>query len=109
MVMALSEMPVVSVGDTEVWAIDYTDILDSTETLTGPTATEVSTTDLTIANVAVNVAAVTINGVSVAIGKAVQFKASGQKVDTAYRILVTVTTTSTPARTLARHAKFRVE
>lgn len=109
MVMALSEMPVISVGDTELFAIDYTDLLDDTETLTGPTATEVSTTDLTIANVAVNVAAVTINGVSVAIGKAVQFKISGQKIDTAYRVLVTVTTTSTPARTLARHAKFRVE
>jgi hypothetical protein len=109
MVMALSEMPVVSVGDTEVWAIDYTDILDDTETLTGPTATEVTSTDLTIANVAVNSAAVTINGVSVAIGKAVQFKISGQKVDAAYKVLVTVTTTSTPARTIARHAKFRVE
>ena len=109
MVLALSEMPVVSVGDTEVWAIDYTDILDSSETLTGPTCTEVTTTALTIASVAVNNAIVVINGVNVAIGKAVQFSVRGQVVNTMYTLLVTVTTTSTPARTLARHAKFRVE
>ena len=109
MVMALSETPVISVGDTENIAIDYTDILDGTETLTGPTATEVSTTDLTIASVAVNVAAQTINGVSVAIGKAVQLSVRGQKLGTAYKVLVTVTTTSTPARVLTRHAAFTVE
>ena len=109
MVMLLSETPVISVGDVEVFAIDYTDILDGTETLTGPTATEVSTTDLTIANVAVNVAAITVKGVTVAIGKAVQCKVSGQKLGTAYKLLVSVNTTSTPARTLVRHVPFTVE
>lgn len=109
MVMVLSETPVISVGDVELFALDYTDILDSTETLTGPTATEVSTSDLTIANVAVNSAAITVKGVTVAIGKAVQLKVSGQKVSTSYKILVTVSTTSTPARTLARHVAFTVD
>ena len=33
MVMVLSETPVISVGDVELFAIDYTDILDGTETL----------------------------------------------------------------------------
>jgi hypothetical protein len=109
MALALVELPTISVGDTELFAIDYTDMLDSSETLTGPTCAEVTTTALTIANVAVNSAAVTINGVSVAIGKAVQFKVSGQVINTTYTLLVTVTTTSSPARVLARHAKFRVE
>ena len=109
MAILLSELPTISVGETELFALDYTDLLDGSETLTGPTVAEVTTTDLTIASVAVNSAIQTINGVSVAVGQAVQFSVAGQKIDTTYKLLVTVTTTSTPARTLTRWAKFRVE
>jgi hypothetical protein len=107
MTISLPQTPVISLGDIENFAIDYTDVLDSTETLTGtPTVVEQTTTDLTIASVAVNTSALTILDSSVSVGKAVQFKVSGQKVNTRYTLLVTVGTTSTPARTLKRLARF---
>lgn len=109
MTIALAQLPTISVGDVEVFAIDYTDILDSTETLSSPTVVEQTTTDLTIASVAVNTSALTILDDSVSIGKAIQFKVSGQKVNTSYTMLVTVGTTSTPARTLKRLARFECE
>lgn len=110
MTITLPQMPVISVADVEVFAIDYTDVLDAAELLTGtPTVTEVTTTDLTISNVAINTAALTILDKSVSIGKAVQFKIINQKVNTTYTLLVTVGTTSTPARTLKRLARFEVE
>lgn len=56
-------------------AVDFTGKLDTSELLTGtPTVTEVDTTHFTISTIAINTAAVEINGVTVAIGNAVQFK-----------------------------------
>ena len=109
MAVTLPEYPVISVGDMELFAIDFTDLLDAGETLTSPTVAEVTSTDLTISNVAVNVAAITVKGVSVAIGCGLQWKVTGQKVNTTYTLLATVTTTSTPARTLKRNVRFGVE
>jgi hypothetical protein len=110
MTITLPQMPVISVADVEVFAIDYTDVLDDAETITGtPTVAEQTTTDLTISNVSVNSVAMTILDKSVGIGKAVQFKVVNQKVNTTYTLLVTVGTTSTPARTLKRLARFEVE
>jgi hypothetical protein len=109
MALALVELPTIGVGDVELFAIDYTEILDTGEALSSGTATEVTTTALTITNVAVNSDTLVINGVNVNIGRALSFKVSGQVINTTYTILVTVITNSSPARTLARHAKFRVE
>ena len=96
-----------SVGDTDVGAIDMAPYLDAGDldiyVTTGEkcaslTVVELTTTALTIANVAVSTAALIINGVSVPIGKAVQFSYLGMAASTEYKLLITVTTDSTPAR-----------
>ena len=56
-----------------LFTFDYTNDLGSNETLTGtPTVEEITTTDLTIGTPAINSSAVTVNGVEIAAGKAVQ-------------------------------------
>jgi len=74
-------------GAVELFSVDFQDSLDSGITLTGtPSVTEVneddvaagSGADLTINNVAVSTAALTINDRSVAIGLAVQFLVQGR-------------------------------
>ena len=87
------------------FAVDFTDELDSGELLTGtPTVAELTSTDLTITNVAVNTAALTltVDGVqrTVAIGKGVQGHVSGQNAATGYRVKVTAQTDASPAQTL---------
>lgn len=79
--------------------------LDVGELLTGtPTITEltdgVASSDLSFSNQAVNTAALTINGQSVAAGQAVQFKVSGGVNGQTYTIRITVATNATPAQTL---------
>ena len=55
-------------------SIDFRGKLDSGEVLTGtPTVTEVTTTDLVISNPQVSTGILTINGVDVPIGEAIQF------------------------------------
>jgi hypothetical protein len=78
--------------------LDMTGYLNSGELITGtPTVTEVTTTDLTISNKAVNTAALTINHVEVAIGKAIQCTVVGQKAATAeYCLLVGYTSDASP-------------
>ena len=90
-------------GDTDTGAVDFTDLLDSGELVASATVTEVSTADLTIGSVAVNAAAIVVNDATVAIGKAVQWSASGPQAGTTYTFKVTATTDSTPARVLVRH------
>jgi len=103
MAITLQQRPSISASDVELVAIDYQSHLDTGETLTGtPTVVEVTTTDLTLGNKAVSSAVLTILGRSVPIAEAVQFSVTGQKAGTQYRIRVTVSTTSTPARTLVR-------
>lgn len=103
MPIKLDQRPVISVGDTDSAKIDYTDYLDPTELLTGtPTVAEVTTADLTLTNKTVNTTEVRIIERDVAIGKAVQFKVSGQKINTEYSIRITVSTTS--GRTSVRDA-----
>ena len=100
MPITLEQRPCISSGDTETVAIDGQEYLDSGELFTGtPTITEVTTTDLTLANKAVNTAALTILGQSVAIGQAIQFSVSGQSAATTYRIRCSCGTDATPART----------
>jgi hypothetical protein len=103
MPIKLDQRPVIAVGDTDFAKVDYTDYLDSTELLTGtPLVDEVTTTDLTITSKAINVASVRILERDVGIGKAVQFKVSGQKVNTEYTIRITVSTDG--GRTCVRDA-----
>lgn len=103
MPIKLEQRPVISVGETEVVSIDYTEYLDADELLAGtPTVVEVTTTDLTLTNKVVNTAAVRILERDVAIGKAVQFKISGQEINTQYSIRVTATTDG--GRTVVRDA-----
>ena len=106
MAKQLSQRHTVSVGETEVVAVNYTDHLDSGELLTGtPTVAEQTTSDLTLANKAVNTATYleAVSGDTVAIGAAVQFSAlGGTAANSPYTIRVTVTTDATPARTFVR-------
>jgi len=67
--------------------VDLRGKLDTGETLTGaPTVAEVTTTHLTLSNKIVNVAVVSINGQTVGIGLAVQFKVAGGTAGTVYTI-----------------------
>ncbi len=108
MVLQLEQLPVISEGDTETVAIDYTDWLDSGELLTGtPTIVEVTTSDLTLASKAVSTGSLTILGRTVATGAAVQCSVSGQLEATGtYTLAITVSTDATPARTKVLHARF---
>ena len=99
------------VGETRTPAVSFVDLLESGELLTGtPTVTEVTTTDLTLDNKAVNTGELTINSKTVAIGQAVQFRVSDQSVaNSPYTLLVTVSTDATPAQTFKRKLTLLVE
>lgn len=107
MTLELAQVPVLSVGDVDKGAVDFSPYLDSGETITGtPTvADNDSTGHLTISGVAANASALTILGRTVAIGNAVQFTVSGQHAGTTYNLLVTAVTTA--SRTKKVIAKFR--
>lgn len=102
------ERPVTAAGETNLFSVSFDGVLDSGETITGtPTATEETSSDLTISNVTASSTALTINNVSVAIGRAVQFKVVGQLVATRdYTIKITVVTDSSPAQTKIKYVKF---
>ena len=103
MPIKLEQRPVISLGDTDIAKIDYTEYLDADELLTGtPTIVEVTTTDLTLTNKVVNTEEVRILERDVAIGKAILFKVSGQKINTEYTIRITVSTDG--GRTAVRDA-----
>jgi hypothetical protein len=93
-------------GDVEFAGLDFQDILDGTEVLTGtPTVTEVTTGSLTLtsSDKILNASAVTILGRSVAANKAVQFSATNFTAGTTYEVRVVVGTNATPARTFIRN------
>lgn len=88
------------VGATETVAIDFTDRLRDSALLTGtPLIVEVTTSDLTLGSKLVNTAAITINGTSVAIGKAVTFSATGATAGQSYTIKVTCSTNESVVQT----------
>jgi len=106
MAKTLQQIPTMSEGATDVGAVSFVEYLDSGELLASATVTEVSTDDLTIGNVAVNTAELTILGETAAVGQAVQFSVSGMQAGTIYKLLVTGTTDSTPARVEPVWAQF---
>lgn len=100
------------VSETEILSVDYTEVLNTgttNELLASVTSvTEVTTSDLTIANAAVNAAPIDINDIEVAIGKAVQFSVVGGVANTRYKIKIVIATDSTPARALIRYINLDV-
>lgn len=93
-----------SINETEVVSVNYSDILSSGELLTGtPTVSEVSTTNLSLGNKLVSTATYveSFSGETVAIGKAVQFTISTSTLGV-YQVRVSVDTDSTPTRTIVR-------
>ena len=89
-------------------AVSFVGKLDDGELLTGtPLVVEITSTDLTLVNKVISTAALTINGKSVAIGEAVQFKVSTPKANINYDVRLTATTDSTPAQTLIATIRIR--
>jgi hypothetical protein len=92
-----------SAGSTRIVRLNCTNDLDDGASLTGtPTVTEVTTSDLTIANKAVNSATYSdsVTQGTVAIGKAVICTVAGGTAGSTYTLRITVSTDSTPAETL---------
>ena len=88
-------------AETRAVKVSFASDLDSGELLTGtPTITEITTTDLTLANKAVSTAALTILGKTVATGAAVQFTVTGGTAGSVYDVKINVGTDATPAQTL---------
>lgn len=97
----------ISVGDVERIAVDYTDWLDAGELLTGVVVAEVETAALTLDDEAISDAALWILSRTVAAGKAALFSCEAPTAGK-YSILVTVTTNSTPPRTVNRNVRLWV-
>lgn len=89
-------------------AYDFTPLLDEGESLTGTPTVTITPSGPTVSNAAVNVAALTILGETVAIGKAVQFRVSGGSSGVTYTFTISVATNSTPAQTLRRKGRLNL-
>ena len=106
MPIVLPQLPRRSAGMTDNIGINCTDWLDGASFTGTPTAVEQTTSDLTITAVAVSTATLTIEGESVAAGKALQAQVAGGTVGTIYDILFTCSTDEADPRTwekIARH------
>lgn len=101
--------PALAAGDEQNGAVSFAKQLKTGELLTGtPTVEEeAGAGDLVISNVALNTDAEEINGVEVPAYEAVLFHVTSQSAGE-YALKLTVTTDSTPARTLVRYVKFHV-
>lgn len=90
------------VSEARLVSVSFDNELEDGETFTGntPTVTEITTTDLTLDNKAVSTAALEINGKTVAIGRAIQFRVSGGTAGTTYKIAIQCATDATPAQTI---------
>lgn len=103
MPITLTQRHTLSVGATRLVRINGTNDLDDGASFTGtPTVAEVTTTDLTLDNKAVNTATYSdsVTGETVAIGKGIQFTVAGGTRNYTYRVRVTCSTDSSPAETL---------
>jgi hypothetical protein len=95
MAVRAPQVPTQSVNEERFHAISFSGKLDVGELLTGtPTITEIDTALLTITSKAVNTVALTVNGLTVPIGEAVQCKVvgAGMTPGVRYRILVVCST-----------------
>lgn len=92
------QVGLIAAGETRIVSVDYRGKLDSGELLTGTPTVTISPSGPTISNESVNAAALTINGETVAIGQAVQFKITGVTAGVTYNITTVCSTDSTPAQ-----------
>jgi hypothetical protein len=92
-------------------AVSFAPMLDSGELLTGtPTIVEVTTSALTLSNKRVSTGALTIEGVPVLTGQAVQFDVSGGLAGANYTIRITTISDATPqAQTIITNITLEVE
>lgn len=104
------ERPVAVVGESFLASVSFAEVLDIGETLASvSSATEKTTSDLTITSTSVSDAALTISGQSVAAAEAVQMLIAGHLVaNSPYTVTITVATSSTPAQTRIRNFTFDV-
>ena len=107
------ELPEAVVGEAGNFAVSFAGVLDSGELIASVTDVEEqyegTVGDLAITNKVVSTAALVINDLTVAVGKAVQFSVSDQAVANApYTLKITITTDSTPAQTKIRYVRFMV-
>lgn len=96
------QVPSMTLSEVRVASVSFIDKLDDGELLTGTPVVD-AVTGFTFENVAVNTAALTINGKSVAIGQAVQFKVTRTTAvvaDSPFTIPVSCGTDRSPAQTL---------
>ena len=109
-VLYAPQINVKGVNETVNSSVSFVPRLDTGESLTGtPTVTEQVTSALTIDNVALSTATMTINNVSVASGKAVRMRVAGGVANVNYDIQCLVNTDATPAQTLEGYIRLRVE
>lgn len=94
----------IGAGETRTIRVGLQDALETGVTLTLVSITEVTTTDLTLANKAVNTATFDVddNGVvtTVAIGQGVQFAVSGGTAGVTYAVRINCTTSDTVTQTI---------
>jgi hypothetical protein len=105
-------LPILSIGDASDCVVSFDEILSDGEVLIAPVSVvdAGSDSDLSITNVAVNSTAMSVEGNTVAIGKALCFCFSGQSIEgTPYTLRLTVTTNATPGQTIERAVRFSVK
>lgn len=90
-------------------AVDFSGQLDTGELLTGAPTVTASPTGLTIDDEAVSGSALTILGVSVAAGQAIQFSVAGGTAGRTYTISVTCGTTASPDQLLVEDLTLQVD
>jgi hypothetical protein len=103
MVIKLDERPRISVGENEFVSVNYTDHLGTLEVLAEP-LTVTPESGITVSDEAISTATYEEDAypdVTVGIGKAVQFMATSAVAGT-YTIRITVSTNSSPVRTIIR-------
>ncbi len=104
----LQQLPEKLTTETVTGVVAFGGKLDDSELLTGtPTVTD-TTGDLTMANVAVNTAAVESGAETIAIGRAVLFNVAGGTAGTTYTLTVTAGTDASPAQTVAYKVRLQV-
>lgn len=81
-----------SVGETRNCSVSFADLLEGDELLNGTPTVVADPTGPTITDKLRNASAITIDGESVAVDKAVTFKVAGGTADVTYELLITVTT-----------------
>jgi len=102
------------VDEAETFSVNCTPRLDTDELVASVAVEEVDTSDLTISNEAVSTTVLDIedgdrNDVSVPIGQAIQYHINETgTAETLYKLKLTLTTNSTPARILINYVRLKV-